>query len=158
MRIRFQVAYAASAERVFPYLVDASTWPRWSPPAIERRRIDSGPPRPGSRWASADRVGPMTVRFTDELVELDPDRRVVWRHTAPWNARTVMTCTPSATGTVVTADFTADPTGRLRPLRLIPGRLAIRIWRSDFMRLAAILESEGATSTGLRTTGEPSEG
>jgi uncharacterized protein YndB with AHSA1/START domain len=147
MRVRFEVAFPQPAEEVFPYLADPSTWPSWVP-GIERRPAGDGPIATGARWDSIDKVGPLRIRFTDELVELEPGRRVVFTQSAPWNGRTELSCERRQGATLVRVSFDATPSGLLMPLRLLPDRLAARLWRSDFERLRTMLAGTGPVPAG----------
>jgi uncharacterized protein YndB with AHSA1/START domain len=158
VRIRFEVSFSQPVERVFPLLVDPSTWGSWSPAVVERRRIGEGPIAPGARWASIDKVGPFRIHFSDELVELEPDRRVVFRHSAPWDGRTEFACEERQGATLVRATFDARPGGLLAPLRLLPDSLASRVWKSDFERLEAVVTGTGprpAGSAGASRSSQP---
>ena len=63
-----------SPERVFDYLLDPTTYPRWLIGAEAMRAVDDDWPAPGSRFHH--RVGMWPVRIEDytELVELDRPR------------------------------------------------------------------------------------
>jgi len=63
---------AAPPRALYPLLVDASTWPSWSP--IDRATVD----RPGARGPVGEIRRFQTGRTTsvEEVVEVDPDRRL----------------------------------------------------------------------------------
>jgi Polyketide cyclase / dehydrase and lipid transport len=129
-------------ERVFAYLEDPPSWREFAPAVEYRRQIDRGPVGIGTRWAAIDRIGPFRVRFVDRLAEHDPNRRVVWDSSAPWNARVTYTCEPDRGGTRVHATYEGDPRGwLLGPLGVIvPDFLAAWILGGDFRRLQSILD------------------
>jgi uncharacterized protein YndB with AHSA1/START domain len=161
VRIRFEVSFSQPAERVFPYLADPSTWRSWSPAVVERRRIGEGPIVVGARWTSIDKVGPFRIQFTDELVEFEPDCRVVFRHSAPWNGQTAFVCERRQGATLVRAALDARPRGLLTPLRLLPDSLASRVWKSDFERLESVVTATGpmtAGSAGASRSSQPPPG
>ena len=68
------VVMPVSPERVFEYLLDPDTYPRWLIGAETMRAVDDDWPAPGSRFHH--RVGMWPVRIEDysEIVELDPPR------------------------------------------------------------------------------------
>jgi mannose-6-phosphate isomerase-like protein (cupin superfamily) len=149
MRIDLECWYPAPVERVFPFLADASTWPEWSDGAVTRRRVGDGPIAPGRIWEAVDRLGPLRIRFHDELVELRPGRRAAWRHSAPWNGTTVFEVESRSGGTQVAAHFVARPSGSLQVLRLLPDALASRIWMADFEQLRSVLsDADGPIPAG----------
>lgn len=132
-------------ELVFPYLVDPMRWHEFAPACVMRRPLSGGTPRVGARWESADRIGPFTVRFVDELAELEHNRRVVWLSSAPWNARVEYACERVDRGTRVRATYGGAMSGWLRLLAIVPRPVMGWILRQDFRRLAGVLAAaEGA--------------
>jgi hypothetical protein len=85
------------------------------------------------------------MRFVDELVELEPNRRVVWYSSTPWNARVEYACDPEADGgTRVQARYEGDISGSLRFLvGWLPGWVTHWILAQDFRRLRSVLASDG---------------
>lgn len=141
MRIDFTLPFAQPPEVVFPYLADPSTWGDYISGALERTLISDGPVGPGSRWRCLDKVGPLRVEYTDELLELEPDRRVRWRHGPPWNATTEALIEPTDGGSNVTVRFEGRLSGKLRWMDLVPDLLATRVFRRDYERLRTLLGS-----------------
>jgi len=141
MKIDFELAFAQPVEVVFPYVSDPSTYGAYVPAVIERTLTGDGPVGPGSVWRAVDKVGPLRIEFTEELVDIDAGRRVLWRHGSPWNASTECLVEPTQDGSVLTVHFTANFTGRLRWLDLLPNALAGRVFRADFERLRRLLDS-----------------
>lgn len=142
MRIVLSVRFDHPLERVWPYASEPEKWLEYTPALMERTRIDSGPIRPGSRWRSVDRVGPVRVEFTDELVELEPYRRVVWKQSPPWNSRGELTMERQGGGTILHVDFEGRPSGRIGWLNLMPDVLATRIYQHDMNALARVLDRQ----------------
>jgi len=141
-------------ERVFAYLVDPLSWREFAPACIYRRQIDGGPPVVGTRWESIDMIGPFPFRFVDTLAELEPNRRVVWLSSAPWNARVEYACEPDAGGTRIRASYEGDISGPLRFLvGWLPNAATHWILAQDFRRLRRVLarqEREAARVGGAR--------
>jgi hypothetical protein len=84
------------------------------------------------------------MRFVDELVALEENRRVVWWSSAPWNARVEYACEPDGEGgTRIRATYEGDISGSLRLLvGWIPARLTHWILAQDFRRLRRLLARE----------------
>ena len=130
---------------VFAYLADPMRWHEFAPAVAFRRPIDEGPIRVGSRWMSTDRIGPFRIHFVDELAALEPNRRVVWLSSAPWNARVEYRCIPHATGTRVLATYEGNLSGSLRwQLGWVPSALMRLILFQDFRRLDRLLSRRTA--------------
>lgn len=79
MRTVFTVRCTHLVERVRPYLAEPEKWLDYVPVLVERSRIDSEPAGAGSKWRSVDRVGPLRVEFTDQLVLIEPNHRVIFK-------------------------------------------------------------------------------
>lgn len=124
---------------VFPYLADPMRWHEFAPAVVMRRPIGDGPTRVGSRWEAADRIWPFTFHFTDELAVIEPNRRVVWLSSSPWNARTEYVCRSDGAGTRVRARYEGDMDGWLRLLGAVPPPLMGWILGQDFRRLDRLL-------------------
>ncbi len=141
-RVTLDVHLDHPPSRVFPYFADPGRWPEFAPAVVSRSPVDDGPLRVGSRWAAVDRVGPFRVRFTDVLEVVEPDRRVVWHSTAPWNSRVEYVTTPDGGGTRVRADYHGDIATGLRLVALLPTAVLARILLRDFTGLRRVLETE----------------
>jgi uncharacterized protein YndB with AHSA1/START domain len=130
-------------ERVFSYLADPLRWHEFAPAVVFRRQLGERPPDVGTRWMATDQVGPFRFHFVDELAELEPNRRVVWLSSAPWNARVEYRCAPEAGGTRVQATYEGDVVGLLRVLvGWLPTGVFGWILARDFRRLNRILERD----------------
>jgi len=129
-------------ERIFPFLADPLRWHEFAPACVLRRRIGDGPLAVGARWEAADRIGPFTIRFVDALAELEPNQRVVWLSSAPWNARVEYTCEETPGGTLIRARYGGAMSGWMRLVGLVPRPLMGRILAQDFRRLGALLSAE----------------
>jgi hypothetical protein len=86
---------------------------------------------------ATDRIGPFRFHFIDELAELEPNRRVVWLSSAPWNSRVEYVCTP--VGEHLIDALRGD---RAPPLvdRVAPPRVVRWVLSQDFRRLDQRLE------------------
>lgn len=126
-------------EQVFAYLADPTRWPEFAPAVVMRRQQDGGRPRVGTKWAAIDHIGPFKFHFTDELAELELNRRVAWRSSAPWNALTEYDCQPDGDGTRVRARYSGDIAGWLRLLGAVPPPVMGWILAQDFRRLGKLL-------------------
>jgi uncharacterized protein YndB with AHSA1/START domain len=135
------VEYSHPVERVWPYLSEPETWLEYVPALVERTRIGEGPVGPGTKWKAVDRVGPLTVEFTDELVELEPYKRVVWHHSSPWNAETEYRVEASDDATILHVSFVAKLQGKLWLMDLMPDSWATNVFRKDMERLEGVLDS-----------------
>jgi hypothetical protein len=140
-RVEVNARIDQPVDRVFAYLADPLRWHEFAPACIYRRQIGDGPPRVGTRWEATDLIGPFPMRFVDELVELEPNRWVVWYSSAPWNARVEYACRPDAAGgTRVRARYEGDISGSLRLLvGWLPAALTHWILAQDFRRLGQVL-------------------
>jgi hypothetical protein len=128
-------------ERVFAYLADPLRWHEFAPACVYRRQIGNGPPAVGTRWEATDLIGPFPFRFVDELVELEPNGRVVWWSSAPWNARVEYACQVDGDGgTRIRARYEGDISGALRLLvGWLPASVTHWILAQDFRRLRRVL-------------------
>ena len=143
--------------RVFPYFADPGSWPDWAPAVELRRRVGGdGPAVVGSRWSAVDHIiGPFRVRFEDILEVVEPDRRVVWHSTSPWNSRVEYACEPEGEGTRVRADYGGDVAGWLRLVALLPTFVLKRILLRDFRGLQRLLDAADARSDALAESADP---
>ncbi|HJT63967.1 MAG TPA: SRPBCC family protein [Candidatus Limnocylindria bacterium] len=140
--IKIEARVGHPPERVFPYLADPGRWAEFAPAVASRQRIGDGPPSVGSRWAAVDRIGPFRICFTDELTEVEPDTRVVWLSTSPWNSRVEYRLLPDADSTRILACYEGDVDGWLRLVALLPTAILARILMRDFHGLRRCLEAE----------------
>lgn len=113
------------------------------PLSWRERRSEVDHVGPGTKWKAVDRVGPLLVEFTDELVELDPLRRVVWQHSPPWNAQTEYSVEAVDETTKVNVSFVAKLQGKLWLMDLMPDSWATNVFRKDMERLEDFLSLTG---------------
>lgn len=141
-RVTLDVHLDHPPSRIYPYLADPGRWPLFAPAVEVRRPLDDGPLRVGNRWAAVDRIGPFRVRFTDVLEAAEPERRVVWHSTSPWNSRVEYVITPNGRGAHVHADYGGDVAAWLPLVALLPTLVLARILRRDFTGLCRVLDAD----------------
>lgn len=130
-------------ERVFGYLADPLLWHEFAPAVVFRRQVGDQLPEIGTRWMSTDQIGPFRFHFVDELEELEPNRRVSWLSSAPWNARVEYHCTADGASTLVRATYEGDVVGFLRVLvGWLPASVFGWILSRDFHRLNRVLSDD----------------
>jgi len=137
----YETRFDQPVERVYPYVADPTLWGEYVAAVVERTSMPDTTDGAVPRWQAVDRLGPMRVSFTDVLVERDEGHRVVWRHSAPWNATTEYRLEPDGSGARLSMRFTGSPSGPLWFMGLIPGGIAARMMARDFARLRQVLGS-----------------
>ena len=134
-------------ERVFAYLANPLLWHEFAPACVYRRQIGDLPPDVGSQWMATDQIGPFRFHFVDELAELEPNQRVVWLSSAPWNARVEYLCTADGDRTRIRATYQGDVVGFLQVLvGWLPTRAFGWILARDFHRLGRVLSREASAA------------
>ena len=142
-RIEVNATIDHPVERAFAYLANPLLWHEFAPACVFRRQIGDLPPDVGSQWMSTDQIGPFRFHFVDELAELEPNRRVVWLSSAPWNARVEYLCIADGDRTRIRATYEGDVVGFLQILvGWLPTRAFGWILARDFHRLNRVLTSE----------------
>jgi hypothetical protein len=147
--VRIEASIPYPPELIFRYLADPCRWPEFAPAVASRRRIGDGPPTVGSRWSAVDRIGPFRIRFTDELLEVEPDVLVAWASTSPWNSVVAYRLHPGPDGTRILATYEGDVAGWLRLAALLPTPVLARILMRDFHGLRRCLDAEARTAVDL---------
>jgi uncharacterized protein YndB with AHSA1/START domain len=146
--VEVNATIARPVDQVFAYLVDPMRWHEFVPACVFRRQIGDQPPRIGTRWMATDRIGPFRFHFVDELAELEPNHRVVWLSSAPWNSRVEYVCTPADGSTDIEATYEGDISGFLRLLTgWAPPAVVRWILSQDFRRLSQLLERDAAAAS-----------
>jgi uncharacterized protein YndB with AHSA1/START domain len=144
MHLEYMTLIDAPIETVFRYQADPRVWREYIPAIIELRPVGTAELKVGSRWLQVDKMGPLHVRMTQQLVEFEPPHRAVWRTGAPYRAVEVTRCTEADGGTQVHVRFDAAPVGWLRALDLLPDRLLVRMsYQADLERLRTLLVGSG---------------
>lgn len=146
--VEVNATIAHPVDRVFIYLADPLRWHEFAPACVFRRQIGDQPPRIGTRWMATDRIGPFRFHFIDVLAELEPNRRVVWRSSAPWNSRVEYVCTAAGESTHVNASYEVNISGFLRVLTWwLPMGVVRWVLSQDFRRLDQRLELEATAAS-----------
>jgi uncharacterized protein YndB with AHSA1/START domain len=147
-QVEVNATIAYPVDQVFAYLVDPLRWHEFAPACVYRRQIGDQEPRIGTRWMATDQIGPFRFHFVDELAELEPNRRVVWLSSAPWDSRVEYACTPAGDHTHVKASYEGDITGFLRVLTWwLPMGVVRWVLSQDFRRLGQRLEREATAAS-----------
>jgi uncharacterized protein YndB with AHSA1/START domain len=142
-RIEVDARVDHPVERVFAYLAKPLLWHEFAPAVVFRQQIGDQPPDVGTRWMATDQIGPFRFHFVDELAVLEPNHRVVWLSSAPWNARVEYLCTADGDGTRIRATYQGDVIGFLQVLvGWLPLRAFALILGRDFHRLNRVLSRE----------------
>ena len=146
--VEVNATIAHPVDQVFAYLADPLRWHEFVPACVFRRQIGDQPPRIGTRWMATDRIGPFRFHFIDELAELEPNRRVVWLSSAPWNSRVEYVCTPAGQNTDIKARYEGDISGFLRLLTgWAPPGVVRWVLSQDFRRLDQRLRREATAAS-----------
>jgi uncharacterized protein YndB with AHSA1/START domain len=146
--VEVNATIAHPVDRVFAFLVDPLRWQEFAPACVFRRQIGDQSPRIGTRWMATDQIGPFRFHFIDELAEVEPNRRVVWLSSAPWNSRVEYVCTPVGENTSIEARYEGDISGFLRLLTgWLPPGVARWVLSQDFRRLDQTLEREAIAAS-----------
>ena len=145
MKTVFTITYEHPIHKVFPYLAEPERWLEYVPALIERTKIGDGPVGPGTKWRSIDRVGPLKVEFTDELVELEPNSRVVFRQSSPWNSLVEYRVEADGDRTVLHVHWEGKLEGKIWWLDLMPDSWATKVFMTEMKRIGDVLDAGSAT-------------
>lgn len=131
---------------VYDALLDPDLYSRWTD--MVDVRMDPGEPHVGTRGEFRLPKGPFQGPLRMEIVELEPERRVVWRVTHPrveWTAHA--TLRPAGAGTELTYAGDLALRGWIRLLQPLIAAEARKGEASEAMRLKALLEGAGERPT-----------
>lgn len=133
----------AQPEEVFSYLADGRTYAEWVVGAKRIRAVDSGWPAPGTRIHHTVGGGPFTLDDHTEVLEVEPNRRLVLDARArPFGrARVELHLEPTAGGTEVVmrelpVSLPGVAQGLLEPLLHLRNGKALRRLRDGVRRRA----------------------
>ena len=140
--------FNCSAEQVWDILRDGWLYPLWVVGASRIRDVDDGWPAEGSKLHHSFGVWPLVIDDTSEVVEIQPDQRIVLeaRGWPVGTARVEITVQPDGTGSLVSIveDVSGGP-GLLVPQ---PVRVAAMDMRNKetLRRLAYLAEGRAENS------------
>jgi carbon monoxide dehydrogenase subunit G len=77
IRVERTVTVDRPVDEVAKYLSDFRTTEQWDPHTARCEREDTGPLGVGSRFVNTQRIGPLRSKYTYEITEFEPGRRVV---------------------------------------------------------------------------------
>lgn len=142
------IASSLQPEAAFAELADFSSSERWDPGVTSARRLDDGPLGVGSRFEVISHFAGRDVPLVYELVEFEPDRRLVLRaESDTLVGLDTITFEPSDGGSSVTYDADLRLKGFLRLLDPVLGIAFRRIGdrARDGLRQTLRPESNRAT-------------
>lgn len=144
--VRVETVIDSAPERVALFAGDPANAPRWY---ANIRSVDWQTPPPVAVGARADFVAYFLGRrlaYTYEVVELEPERRLVMRTTdGPFPMETTYTWEPAGPGkTRMTLRNRGNPSGFSRMAAPVLERAMRRATTKDLARLKAILEARPA--------------
>ena len=131
---------------VFEALLDPERYAQWTP-MVDMSFEDAGPPRVGQKGHFRMAEGPIKGLLAMEIVELEPDRRLVFRVTHPsidWLA--VNTLRPEGAGTRLTYAGEMSLLGWRRVLEPVMGGEIRNGEAKEATRLKELLEQEAAAA------------
>ena len=98
-----QTTIAAAPQQVFDVLLDAHSYEHWVMGCDDIRAVDGDWPKPGSTFHHTVGFGPLKVKDTTKVIELDPPHRLVLEARArpAGVARVIFTVTPADDGCTV---------------------------------------------------------
>ena len=137
-----------STEQVFAVLGDGWLYPLWVVGASRIRDVDDGWPAEGRKLHHSFGVWPMVIDDTTEVIEIQPDRRIVLeaRGWPVGKARVEITVQPDGTGSLVSIaeDVSGGPT-QLVPQPVRVAAIDVRN-RETLRRLAYLAEGRADNS------------
>jgi hypothetical protein len=134
--------FNCSPEQVFAVLCDGWTYPLWVVGASRMRDVDDSWPAPGTQLHHSIGAWPMLIDDTTEVLEIEPDRRLVLeaRGWPVGTARVEITVESDGGGTLVSiAEDVSDGPARLVPQPVRVAGIDIRN-RETLRRLAYLAE------------------
>jgi uncharacterized protein YndB with AHSA1/START domain len=152
IRYSSEVSIARAPHDVFAALLDPERYAQWTP-MTDMVFEGSGPPRIGQRGSFRLAEGPIKGRLEMEIVELDTDRRIVFRVTHPaldWKA--VNTIQPDGAGSRLTYAGEMSLRGWRRLLEPVMGGEIRNGEAKEALRLKELLEAEPTAASDAAAT------
>lgn len=138
-----QRRFSCSGEQIFAVLRDGWIYPVWVVGASRMRDVDNGWPAPGTKLHHSFGIWPLVIDDTTEVLEIDPDRRLVLeaRGWPVGKARVEITVQPDGDDSLVSIaeDVTEGP-ARLVPEPIRLAGMDVRN-RESLRRLAYLAEN-----------------
>ena len=138
-----QRRFSCSGEQIFGVLRDGWIYPVWVVGASRMRGVDNGWPAPGTKLHHSFGIWPLVIDDTTEVLEIDPDRRLVLeaRGWPVGKARVEITVQPDGDDSLVSIaeDVTEGP-ARLVPEPIRLAGMDVRN-RESLRRLAYLAEN-----------------
>ena len=138
-----QRRFSCSGEQIFAVLRDGWIYPVWVVGASRMRDVDNGWPAPGTKLHHSFGIWPLVIDDTTEVLEIDPDRRLVLeaRGWPVGKARVEITVQPDGDDSLVSIveDVTEGP-ARLVPEPIRQAGMDVRN-RESLRRLAYLAEN-----------------
>jgi len=138
-----QRRFSCSGEQIFAVLRDGWIYPVWVVGASRMRDVDNGWPAPGTKLHHAFGIWPLVIDDTTEVLEIEPDRRLVLeaRGWPVGKARVEITVQPDGDDSLVSIaeDVTEGP-ARLVPEPIRLAGMDVRN-RESLRRLAYLAEN-----------------
>ena len=138
-----QRRFSCSGEQIFAVLRDGWIYPVWVVGASRMRDVDNGWPAPGTKLHHSFGIWPLVIDDTTEVLEIDPDRRLVLeaRGWPVGKARIEITVQPDGGDSLVSIaeDVTEGP-ARLVPEPIRLAGMDVRN-RESLRRLAYLAEN-----------------
>ncbi len=134
--------FSCSAEQVWNVLGDGWLYPLWVVGASRIRDVDDGWPAEGSKLHHSFGVWPMVIDDTTEVIEIQPDRRIVLeaRGWPVGTARVEITVQPDGNGSLVSiAEDVSSGPGQLVPQPVRVAAMDLRN-KETLRRLAYLAE------------------
>jgi uncharacterized protein YndB with AHSA1/START domain len=152
IRYSSDVSIARSPHEVFEVLLDAKTYERWT--EMTDSRFDTpGRPGVGTRGSFRMPSGPLKGEYEMEILELEPDQRLVMHVTSrnlDWKA--VTTLVPDGAATRMTYAGEIGLKGWMRVLEPIMTGEAQRGEAKEAERFKALMETEAPVQGSLSPT------
>jgi uncharacterized protein YndB with AHSA1/START domain len=141
------IEIAADREAVFALVSDLRHEPRWNPDCRSVTKLDDGPIGVGTRYRAHWKGSP---ELTVECVAYDAPR--TWTNTngGPLSIRSTFVVEPTATGSVLSTEFTVEGHGVGRLMAPMFARRMAQLIPQHLAAIKTILESAEAASESAR--------
>jgi carbon monoxide dehydrogenase subunit G len=114
-RIEHSIEIKRTPDKVFAFVTDPKSWPRWNPDMLEAEQTSSGPATMGATFRGANKVMGLRMPWTAKATEYVPNKK--WGETITLGSTVLeehLTFDPAGAGTKFTAVFDVKVGGFLR--------------------------------------------